>query len=60
MDNKNRPRRGAKRKYSRRMPISHSIDLDVLRQVDNLADYDKSRTDIINEAITQYLERGGK
>ena len=55
MTEKKRP--GAPKRYKDRVTIHHSIDKELLNKVDQLADYDKTRTDVINAAITEYLAK---
>lgn len=47
---------GAHKKYNNRVNINHSIEQDLLADVDKISNWETTRTDHINLAIKQYLK----
>lgn len=47
---------GRPKRYAEKVTISHSLELDTLNKLNKLADFDNTRTEIINRAINAYLK----
>ena len=47
---------GAPKRYENKTTISHTIEYDVLIELNRLAHFAKTRTDIINDAILAHLK----
>ena len=54
MKEKKKP--GAPKRYENGINISHTIEYDVLIELNRLAHFAKTRTDIINDAIYAHLK----
>ncbi len=48
---------GAPKKYKAPTKIIHQLEIETLAKLDSKADYSKTRTDIINEAINDWLDK---
>ena len=51
---------GAPKRYEERILISHSIELSLLKKLDDAAELGETRTDLINKAIKTYLKLKSK
>ena len=49
---------GRPKKYAEKVTISHTLELDTLNKLNELADFNNTRTEIINRAIDAYLKPG--
>lgn len=47
---------GAPKRYDNKTVISHAIEYDTLVELNRLANFSKTRTDIINDAIKNHLK----
>lgn len=46
---------GAPKKYKEKTKILHTLEFETLHELDRHADYCRTRTDIINQAINEWL-----
>ena len=54
--NNSKRKPGAPKRYADRVMISHAIEADLLTEINRMADYNNTRTSIINDAIKFYLK----
>ena len=48
---------GAPKKYKEKVKILHTLEFDTLGELDSLTSYARTRTDIINQAINEWLQK---
>lgn len=44
-------KKGAPKKYKNKMQILHTLEAEMLGKLDRIAEYKRTRTDLINEGI---------